>query len=85
MKIKYKDYGTQREYSVAAFVAGTIDSDYGGSGAVEQALHVARRNAEAIGRLVERLADMGVLGKDDVLKIADAYGLTDVELVEEAS
>lgn len=73
MKIRYTNWRRTVEVAdVKDYVARQL-TDTHADGTVERIGDVARQSAEAVGRLVELLADRGLLSAQDIVHLADDY------------
>lgn len=74
MLIKHKDWiGRSTESTVSAYVDKSLSQCLDHGGIAEDARHVAGQVSEGLGRLVERLAEKGLLNGRDITYIADGY------------
>jgi|LakMenE01Jun11ns_1017448.scaffolds.fasta_scaffold8342023_1 hypothetical protein len=72
MKIKTNQYGWNSEGKVSTWVDNEI-SDVRNDGELERARAIAVACSEAFGRLVEVLAEKGVLSAPEVYRVAKGY------------
>lgn len=68
---KYNFGAGEQTYDLATFVAGQLDGDDYERGAVESAQATADNVAQAFGRLVDLLAERGLLSATDVTMLAN--------------
>lgn len=74
MKLKSDNYGTVREYgSLEEYAEYRLDGDDYGKGAMEAATDTARNNSRAIGRLLDHLAEKGLLNAAEVSNIVEGW------------
>lgn len=83
MKIKTCRYGEKREYnSIEEYAEQRLDgSDYD-VGQLEAAVTTARNNSGAIGRLLDLLADKGLVNAEDAGNIIEGYVSGSIEFEE---
>jgi hypothetical protein len=84
MKIKTSAlYETERNETVAEYTERKLDGNDYGYGQVEAAAKSAEKASAAIGRLLEFMADNGILKAPDVTKIVEGYRRNDASFSAE--
>jgi len=66
-------WGNREIREVSLLVSGRVE-DVRGSGSVEDARQVAENAGDILSRLVNILANKGLLTPEEILEIADVYG-----------
>jgi len=74
MKIKIENYSQVREYdSLEDYAESKLDGDDYGKGTMEAAADTARNNSQAIGRLLDLMADRGLVSAEEAATIVGEY------------
>ena len=72
MKMRIENYGQAREYnSLEDYAESKLDGDDHGKGAMEAAADTARNNSQAIGRLLDLMADKGLVSAEEAATIVE--------------
>lgn len=79
MKVLVTDYGKSREVDLED-VLTPQSMAYEFSGSMEEALGMARKNSQMLGKLAARMVESGLMSLEDALKAASCYDT--VTLVE---
>ena len=74
MKIQTDDYGKVQEWqSLMEYAELKLDGDDYGKGRLEAAEDTARNNSKAIGRLLDLMADKGIVSANEVVIIIEGF------------
>lgn len=74
MKVRYENLRGSMVEGLLREVLTPDNTPYYCSGESDRALELARKTAEAFGRLAERLVDHGVISLNDAAECVDFYG-----------
>lgn len=74
MKMKTESYGEVRRYqSLEDYAESKLDGDDYGKGAMEAAADTARNNSQAIGRLLDLMAEKGLVSAEEAATVVEGY------------
>ena len=74
MKMKTESYGEVREYkSLEDYAEFKLDGNDYGKGAMEAATDTARNNSQAIGRLLDLMAEKGLVSAQEAATVVEGY------------
>lgn len=73
MKIEKTGYGKSEVLPVEDFVASQLDGDDYERGRLEAAERTASNACQAIGRLLDLMAEKRIINASDICKIVDSY------------
>lgn len=70
----YRGDATPKECEITQFISDALTRDTFSTGELETMRKVQNEIADGIGRLVNKLAEKGILTKQDVLDVGSVYG-----------
>ena len=74
MRIKIESYGEVCEYeSLKDYAELMLDGDDYGNGVIEATANTARNNSQAIGRLLDLMAEKGLVSAEEITTVVEGY------------